>query len=141
MPPIPEKLIKQILIGILIIAALVAAWIYGKRLINYLFPPDPAGAVNTGNLTYTIAEYEGMADRMETAMSGAGTDEATIFSIINQMLTGDDLKQLINSFGIRHKGTSFFGDEWTLAQWLTDELSSSDLAAVENRFEQLSIPF
>jgi hypothetical protein len=123
------------------IAAVVAAFKFGPQLWNYIFPPNPAGDVNPNNLSFTQAQYKAMADRLEVAMRLFNTDEATVYSVLNQMITGDDLKSLINAFGIRNHGSLLWKNDWNLTQWMTNELDADELTTVQNRFNQLGVPF
>ena len=59
--------------------------------------------------------YKNLADTLDKAMRGAGTDENSIKSVLNQLKTYEDFKNLSNAFGIR--------DGQNLSQWIAGETS------------------
>lgn len=73
-------------------------------------------------LSYGDLEYEKMADTLERAMAGCGTDEEAIYSVMSRMNNNTDVLKLSAAFGTRQ-------DE-TLSQWLGGDLSSSEMAKV-----------
>ena len=126
---------------------LVAAAVYfvGKKIYKkFLEPPgaDETVVVNANNLTYPVSDYTIYADQVEHAMFDLGTDEDTIFNVLDAMHTGDDVRQLIKSFGQREY-VSFGIPLWTgnLIKWLTEELSANELQQVRDRFNLLGVAF
>ena len=73
--------------------------------------------------SYTATQYGIFADTLYAAMVdywySYGTDEDAIKSVMKQMLNDADVLKLNQSFGTR--------DGYSLAAWLRDELSDSDL--------------
>lgn len=95
--------------------------------------------VQKENLTFSISEYNSMANQLFNAMDGAGTTEDIIFSVFNKIQTKDDYNQLIKSFGVRSSTSwtsSFSGD---LLTWLSDELSSSDVKKLNNILSKIGV--
>ena len=95
--------------------------------------------VQKENLTFSMSEYNSMANQLFNAMDGAGTNEDIIFSIFNKIETKDDYNQLIKSFGVRSSTSfmsSFSGD---LLTWLSDELSSSDVKKLNNILSKIGV--
>lgn len=66
--------------------------------------------------------YDSWAEKLYTAMKGAGTDEGMIFSVFKQLKNDVDFIRLDQAFGIR--------DTYTMRVWLKDDLSSSDIQAI-----------
>ena len=86
--------------------------------------------INSSNLSFTSAEFKIMADRLETAMRGAGTDENTIYQILGQLQNKDDWFQLVSAFGVRSYGNWFYTAEGTLPHWLDTELITEEKTKV-----------
>ena len=82
--------------------------------------------INENILSYNNAEYFIMADMLETAMRGPGTDEDTIKSVFNRLRNASDWYKLTESFGIRDYGNWFYTKEGTLTNWLQDDLSAAN---------------
>jgi len=74
--------------------------------------------VDRKNLTYDLSKYNEFADALYYAMKGLGTDEETIYRIIQSLKTKDDWYMLIKAFGIRK-------DE-NLLLWLKDDLGEDE---------------
>ena len=72
--------------------------------------------------SYNDFEYKSMADQIERAMRGCGTDEDAIFDVMKKMRNNTDVMKLKQAFGTR-------GDE-DLSQWLGGDLSSSEMKKV-----------
>lgn len=98
-------------------------------------------AVNPSQLTYEPAYYGILANRLQGALEGAGTDEATVYSIFDQLQTKDDLLKLISTFGYRDSTTLGVGNEGNMIDWLTAEMSVNDLQPVRDTFNRFNIPF
>jgi hypothetical protein len=73
-----------------------------------------------------------------------GTDEKTIFSIMDKVSTKDDMLLVIKAFGMKQYlwGTraSFIGQDYNLIGWLRFELGESDIAKIKPKFDQWGIP-
>lgn len=139
-----KNLSWEVQIAVLILLAF-AAWYFGKKLwakFSTPPPPDETVVVNQANLTYPVGDYPIYADQMESAMFDLGTDENAIYAVVNAMQTGDDVRQLIKSFGQRDY-YSFGVNNFTggLIQWLTYEMSAGELEPVRQKFNQLGVAF
>ncbi|PWD98805.1 hypothetical protein [Marinilabilia rubra] len=100
--------------------------------------------ISKTGLSYSDSEYGIMAQSLYLAMDGPGTDEETIFAILQSMRNRDDLLMLIKAFGIRRYGivtSLWFGNDLNLVGWLNEELGSSDKAKVRSIFNNLNVPF
>ncbi|MCF8460476.1 MAG: hypothetical protein K9G46_07110 [Flavobacteriales bacterium] len=137
---IGKWILSLIILGLLIYGAYRLYKFIKNKVQAEKDPSQNLGIVAT-NLSYTEAEYGIMADTLETAMAGAGTDEAAVSHVFNQMQTVDDLKKLIQKFGIRTKGIWPATDEWNLMQWLTSEFSQEELEPIQQIFITDGIPF
>lgn len=92
--------------------------------------------VKTSNLSYKKSEYKLMVNRLLPAFD-FGTDEEEVANIFKMLKTSDDVKQLLNDFGLRAyepnfgyvAGDSFlssFYPKYNLLSILKNELSTSD---------------
>ena len=82
--------------------------------------------------SFSNSNYKTFADRLYSAMNTSGTDEAAIFSVFQQMKNRIDVLKLIEAYGVRQLyvfGVPVGGKQ-NLSQALSDELSSSDIAKV-----------
>jgi len=121
--------------GVIIAVALIAFFIYKwiKNSDSNKWLKNQSKLISKGNLTYDITDYQNYANKLYTAMKGPGTDEATIYLVFNQMSNVDDIRQLVNAFGLQ-------GDK-TLQQWLLSDLSKSELARLNNILKAKSINY
>ncbi len=107
-------------------------------------PDDSAKAakdqVKKTNLTYYEAQYAIWADMIEQAMYEAGTNFETILAIFEKMKTDDDLLMLIIKFDVR-KNSWFYipTGSGTLAIWLQDDLTTSELAQLNEILKSKNI--
>lgn len=81
-------------------------------------------------LSYNDVEYTSKADQIYSAVFDTGTNEEAIYRVMRSMITDADLYALIRAFGSRRAS---IGDTlspltwWTLPEWMTNELSDSEL--------------
>lgn len=80
--------------------------------------------ITGGGLTYKESEYKQFADRLFNAMDGVGTNEQAIYDVFGKMKTKADVLKLIAVYGVK--------DDETLSQWLYGDLSTSEIATVNN---------
>jgi hypothetical protein len=140
-----EDLSKNPMLLILWILILIVASFGVYKLIRFIIDKISEYNATSGfnvqkeNLTFSISEYNSMANQLFNAMDGAGTNEDIIFSVFNKIQTKDDYNQLIKSFGVRSSTgilSSFSGD---LLTWLSDELSSSDVKKLNNILSKIGV--
>lgn len=120
-----------VIIAVALVAFIIYKWIKNSDSNKWL--RNQSKLISKGNLSYELTDYQNFANKLYNAMKGLGTDEDTIFMVFNQMGNIDDIRQLVNSFGLQ-------GDK-TLQQWLLSELSKSDLARVNNILKAKSINY
>ncbi|WP_306643772.1 hypothetical protein [Sanyastnella coralliicola] len=89
-----------------------------------------------GQLTISHGEAKSLADALEEAMGGAGTDFEAIKQIIDDRSTSD-LKLIYASFGHRKPSWQFWGDGENLFQWFLDDLDSTELAYAREVFKDV----
>lgn len=140
-----EDLSKNPMLLIMWILILIVASFGLYKLIRFIIDKISEYNATSGfnvqkeNLTFSISEYNSMANQLFNAMDGAGTNEDIIFSVFNKIQTKDDYNQLIKSFGVRSSTSwtsSFSGD---LLAWLSDELSSSDVKKLNNILSKIGV--
>ena len=75
---------------------------------------------NTGTSpSFSDTQFKTYATRLYNAMKGAGTDEATVFAVFNDMQNTADVLKLISIYGMK--------DNEDLTQWLRGDLSSGEI--------------
>lgn len=85
--------------------------------------------VNKKNLHFSEAEFKLMADNLQTAMRGAGTDEMTTLDIISHPDMGrDDFIYLNSVFGIREYGRK----KLSLMEWIREEMTESERYVIDS---------
>ncbi len=141
--------------GIKIGVPLVAIGV-GVILFKRMFKKNPDGTssqvapslkdtvIQKENLTITPSDSALFANTLYGAMLDFGTDEKTIYSIIEKVSTKDDMLLVIKAFGMKQYlwGTraAFIGQEYNLIGWLRFELSNSEIAKIKPKFDQWGIP-
>lgn len=100
---------------------------------------DPGAQVTSEVRTYTDADYDLMAESLYEAMDGAGTDEDAIFEILSSLRTKADWYALVDSFGTRETSSMWSSFKGTLAKWLSDELTSSEKAKVNQILSKFDV--
>ena len=81
------------------------------------------------NLSYAPSQYQSWANTLYDAFfAGFGTDEETVFVIINKLKNECDLRQLISDFGLRRQEFRF--SEYDLPWFMRDELDKDELSYV-----------
>lgn len=128
-----EKIIKWAIIGIV---ALLIVIIIAKNcnsiidaVRNRNLNKELNKTIDSANLSYTDDQYDVFAQKLYNALNGWGTDEETIQSVFAQMNTRDDVLKLISTFGIK--------DGETLSEWLSGDLSQSDMDKYVNNVLQV----
>lgn len=74
--------------------------------------------------SYPKHKYLEMADALQAAMQGFGTNEIAIYKVFEKMKNPLDLETLITAFGTR-KGE-------TLSQWLLGDMQESEFLSLQN---------
>jgi len=101
-------------------------------------------SINKSKLTITPSDAGLFANTLYGAMLDFGTDEKTIFSIMDKINSKDDMLLVIKAFGMKQYlwGTraGLIGQNYNLLGWLKFELSSSELARIKPKFNQWNIP-
>jgi hypothetical protein len=109
-----------------------------------------ATGIKSTNLTITNGHAILVAQNLLGAMNQVGTDEQAIIDNLNTLKTGDDLKLVIEKFGIKLYGggvlaeglvSRLTGQMRNLTGWLREELSGRSLEKVKAIYEKLGIPF
>lgn len=82
--------------------------------------------------SYSDSNYKTLADKLYAAMNTSGTDESAIFAVFEQMKNKIDVLKLVEAYGVRqlYQFGIPIGGKQNLAQALSDELSSNEIAKV-----------
>lgn len=132
----PKRLIAA---AIIIVIAIVIIALLGKKIKNWIEYLKNKGTAksdyeayiaSTGETpTLTDGELRKLIEKLEAAFNYrtwgfmAGTDEDAVFEVFNRMGNGADVRRLDYLYGTNNDGH-------TLSQELHDELSSRDIAKV-----------
>lgn len=127
---------KIAIIAFVIFVLIWAAITISKALKNATKPTDSLDSAEdelrgqTGNLTYPTSQYKSLADTLEQAMTGQGTDEASIEGAFKYMQTKADVLALIKAFGVREytddKLLMFNVKNFNLNQWISAEMDADE---------------
>lgn len=95
------------------------------------------------NLSYPKSEYNNFASTLEAAMQYSGTDEDSIFDVIERMQNQDDWNFLLKTFGVREKDGGTFDSNITgdLKMWIVDELNDDDRQRIRDTLAINNIRF
>lgn len=89
-------------------------------------------AIISNALTYTQADYKAMADKLFSAMDGAGTNENSIIEVLGKLRTKSDWYALVKAFGVKKSSSWLSGYQGNLVQWLNDELDDEERKMVND---------
>jgi uncharacterized protein YpmB len=131
-----DKIVNLILIAIFLVALYFGIrYLYGviKSTFTTAKKELQEDIESGGKLTFSESEYRSMADDLEQAMKGIGTDEDTVYSVFYKVATKADVLKLIVEFGVR-KGED-------LSQWLRKDLSISEIKKVNSILAQKGIDY
>lgn len=135
------------------VAALVLALYIIKKLFDFFKSPQTtttggqtqeAVQVNAAKLTYDDAVYQTQADNIEAAVWGGllslTEDDEAIFDALNKMQTLDDVKKLIQVYGIRGEGI-ILQEYYNLPQTITMYLDNDYKEQINSIYLQRGINF
>jgi hypothetical protein len=96
------------------------------------------------NLTITPSDAALFANTLYGAMLDFGTDEKTIYSIMDKINTKDDMLLVIRTFGMKQYlwGTraAFIGQDYNLIGWLRFELDDKEIEKIKPKLDAWGIP-
>lgn len=124
----------RIILWLIVIFATIYATKKAKGFLSGLFSKNYASVIETedGSMeTYPRAQYYAWADRMHAAMRGFGTDESTIYNVLSQLRTQADWVALVRAFGTK--------DKESLTEWLTGDLSESEISKVNKILSKVGV--
>lgn len=125
---IPIKITpKQIAIIVgCVLALIVVIWAIvaikgkiGDAVTNSKLIDEVNKEIDTNKITLTQSQINTLVSKIYTAMTGAGTDEEAIYDAFSTLSSYSDLQQLNKTFGVK--------EHMTLREWLTDDLSTSEI--------------
>lgn len=120
---LPFNISRKIATRAIIVLVVVVAVYYGFRKFGSFLKANDRSDINLNvdeqNLTINENQAQVMADRLETAMDGAGTNSQTIIDTLATLETQDDFALLVKTYG-RRENCEFFGlgcDTGNLIDW------------------------
>jgi hypothetical protein len=135
------------------VAALVLALYIIKKLFDFFKSPQTtttggqtqeAVQIDPSKLTYDDAVYQTQADNIEAAVWGGllsvTEDDEAIFDALNKMQTLDDVKRLIQVYGIRGEGI-ILQEYYNLPQTITMYLDNDYKEQINSIYLQRGINF
>lgn len=138
---------------ILQVAALILALYIIKKLFDFFKSPQTTTTggqtqeeiqVNAQKLTYDDSVYQTQADNIEAAVWGGllslTEDDAAIFDALNKMQNIDDVKRLIQVYGIRGEGI-VLQEYYNLPQTITMYLDNDYKEQINAIYLQRGINF
>ena len=108
--------------------------LFSKNRIPIVPPIDPVPQGKGNKYSYISQQYADFADSLNDAMSGLGTDEKLISSVMSKMKTRDDILALIDQYGKRSVKTPYgwSSDPMSLSQTFIYELDSNEIELYVN---------
>ena len=91
--------------------------------------------IDDDDLSFDLSIYRQMANSIESAISGAGTNEEIVESAIKKLRTKSDWLQLYIEFGTR----SSWGSSGDLVQWIIEDIDGSDLLPISNHLNSIGV--
>lgn len=135
------------------VAALILALYIIKKLFDFFKSPQTTTTggqtqeeiqVNAQKLTYDDSVYQTQADNIEAAVWGGllslTEDDAAIFDALNKMQNIDDVKRLIQVYGIRGEGI-VLQEYYNLPQTITMYLDNDYKEQINSIYLQKGINF
>jgi hypothetical protein len=131
---------KKLIYGGLTVAGIGAA--------AYLLFNKKTGVLSKKESTVVInpvqQDYLTMANNIQDAMDGYGTNEDVIFNELNKLKTKEDWNALVSAYGIREIGSgrlNIFQSDFSggLIQSLKSELSSKDIIKANQILNKLGV--
>lgn len=120
------QVITVIIIAVVLFFLFRVVKSYSGRLASFSESVGEQAALSSQGVhrSYTQIQYNSMANQLYYAMKGVGTDEETIYSVIQKIKNDQDFIALENAFGIR--------DTYNLQAWIRGDLSTSEVQKVNS---------
>ena len=93
--------------------------------------------LDKSNLSFDITQYTVLADKLEKAIGAWNTDESAVFSTFNSLQNGDDVKQLIKTFGAR--SWTLLTGKLTLVQYIAAGMDAGEVEKVNDILQNKGI--
>ncbi len=86
---------------------------------------------------YTDAQYKAMANDLQEAMDGPGTEDDVVFDTFKKLKSDLDFIKLESAFGVREAKDNLFGylDDEDLRGWIKGDLNASEIARLNNQLK------
>lgn len=132
-------LVKFALVLVLVIVMYFVIRKVIKTIKGDAYLNDVNGEIKPAELSYPLNQYIALADQLYDAMAYLGTKNNRITATIQRCNNLSDVLQLVKAFGTRNY-YPWWGAK-TLPQWFSEELSPSELAALNAILKQKSINY
>lgn len=97
--------------------------------------------ITASEVTLTEFQAKSLADRLYSAMEGAGSNEDKIYSVFNEINSYSDLMMVMKAFGERKGFWNWFGSESGLVEWINDDCSNDEIAKINAILASKNINF
>lgn len=97
--------------------------------------------ITASEVTLTEFQAKSLADRLYSAMEGAGSNEDKIYSVFNEINSYSDLMMVMKAFGERKGFWNWFGSKSGLVEWINDDCSNDEIAKINAILASKNINF
>lgn len=97
--------------------------------------------ITSSEVTISAQQAQNIADKIFSAMEGAGTNETALYNAFEQINSYSDLMMVMKAFGKRKGSWSWFGGESGLVEWINDDCSNAEIAKINAILASKNIDF
>jgi hypothetical protein len=140
---IEAKAVRIVAISLGIAIAGVFVWKKIKKSVNLSKERQTQRAADKNvvksQLTYDEFWYKQASDRLLSAMSGLGTKESTIYSVVGDLKNKSDWYKLVGTFGMRESKARWSKFKGNLISWFENELTGRQMEKVSDKLSEIGV--
>lgn len=95
--------------------------------------------IDKSAVSFEQTQYSAFADKLESAMTGFGDDEKSVYAIFGKLNNKSDVLSLIKAFGQRRQSFTVGGAN--LITWINNRLDSSEIAEINDILSRKGIDY